>query len=116
MKPYGKELILDMHECDHTAFTRDHIDEFFHELCYKIDMVQCDRFWWDDQDTPEEEKQTSPVQFIITSNITIHTLAIMKRVYLNIFSCKDFEVEVVRKVALEYFGGMIVAEHTRQRI
>lgn len=123
MKPYGKELILDMHDCDPMFFNRDNIDVFFEDLCQQIKMHRCQRFWWDDQDTPEEEKQTSPhttgtsaVQFILTSNITIHTLDILKHVYLNIFSCKDFDAEVAVQVALKYFKGFVISKHVITRV
>ena len=54
MKMYGKELILDLHECNSDRFTRENIDMFFEELCEKIDMERCERFWWDYEDEPEE--------------------------------------------------------------
>lgn len=112
---YGKELILDLHECDPTTFNRGSLEEFFKVLCEKIDMEKCELFFWDDHGLPEEECQTEPhlkgtsaVQFIMTSNITIHTLDIMKRVYLNVFSCKDFKSSVVKEFSQTYFKGKIV--------
>lgn len=113
---YGQELILDMHDCDPKRFTRKNIKEFFNVLCFRIDMETCDLHWWDDLETPEEEKETEPhlvgtsaIQFIKTSNITIHTLDLMRRVYLNIFSCKDFEAEIVRQTCLDFFNGKIIS-------
>ena len=112
---YGKELILDLHDCTKNKFTRDLIKEFFDNLCEKIDMQQCDLHFWDYKDEPEAYakapkhlKGISAVQFITTSNITIHTLDEMERVYLNIFSCKAFESHVVKELALLYFGGKLV--------
>lgn len=122
MKYYGKELILDIHECDSERFNRDNIDAFFFTLCQAIDMIQCERFWWDDVDVPEEEKQTSPhtkgttaIQFILTSNITIHTLDELKKVFLNVFSCKEFKNEIVEFWALNYFGGKIITNQEVMR-
>ncbi len=95
---YGKELIIDLHNCDSSTFTRHKIKKYFVEVCKLIDMERAKLCWWDDLRTPEEEKQnlphtkgTSAVQFILTSNITIHTLELTKTVYVNIFSCKDFD-------------------------
>lgn len=120
---YGKELILDMHDCDPDSFNRIQIKEFFDVLCKRIGMEPCDFHWWDDLETPEDEKETEPhlvgtsaIQFIKTSNIVIHTLDLMKRVYLNIFSCKDFDAEVIKNTALEYFGGEIVHDHLIERV
>ena len=110
MKNYGKELILDLHKCDPRTFNRKSIEDFFKTLCKHIDMERCELFWWDDEGLPPEECQTEPhlkgtsaVQFIMTSNITIHTLDIMERVYLNIFSCKDFNENFVEGWAMNWF-------------
>ena len=47
---YGKELILDLHDCDPTTFNRISLDMFFECLCDAIDMKMCDRHFWDDHD------------------------------------------------------------------
>lgn len=98
MKDYGKELILDLHECDPSTFTRKSIRKYFKELCKLIDMQREKLVWWDFKGCPEEYKKaplhlkgTSAIQFIKTSNITIHTLDDLKRIYINIFSCKNFD-------------------------
>lgn len=116
-KIYGKELILDLHNCDPTTFTRESIENFFTALCDKLNMEKCELFFWDDHGLPPEECQTEPhlkgtsaVQFIMTSNITIHTLDIMKRVYLNIFSCKDFNDNVVMHFSVNWFKSRKIAQ------
>lgn len=115
MKNYGKELIIDLHVCDNTTFTRKHIKRYFVELCEIIDMERCKLSWWDDHDVPQEEQQTEPhtkgttaVQFILTSNIIIHTLDILKNVYINIFSCKDFNEKKAIEFTEYWFKGKIV--------
>ena len=35
---YGIELILDLHGCDASKFTRESITEYFEQLCDLIDM------------------------------------------------------------------------------
>jgi len=123
MKTYGKEVIIDLHECDTKTFNRESIKKYFIELCNKIDMVRCELYWWDDMDVPMEERQTEPhlkgtsaIQFIMTSNITIHTLDLMSNVYLNIFSCKDFDSNVVKKISEKWFKGKIVNFHVIERL
>jgi len=113
---YGKELILDLHECDVSTFTRESIQEYFDGLCEVIDMQQCEMHFWDDENVAEEDKQTSPhttgisaIQFILTSNITIHTLTKLGNVYVNIFSCKDFDAGEAMKFTGNWFGCMFVA-------
>lgn len=118
-KNYGKELILDLHNCNAKKFKRITIRKFFQGLCSLIDMKRCELFWWDDYGLPPNERQTEPhlkgtsaVQFIMTSNITIHTLDLLGNVYLNIFSCKDFDVKQAAKFSRKFFEGKVVCATT----
>lgn len=111
-KPYGQELILDLHGCDESKFTRSALEQFCEELCNLIDMERCDLHFWDDVGVTEEEQQTDPktkgtsaVQFILTSTIVIHTLDLMKAAYINIFSCKEFETEEATQFTAKWFGS-----------
>ena len=121
---FGKEVILDLHNCNVDKFNRKDIEAYFVELCQMIDMVREDLFWWDMEENTEEEIAdmedhlvgTSAVQFIRTSNITIHTIDRMKRVYLNIFSCKDFDAEIAKNFSHKIFGGDIINFHVIDRI
>lgn len=115
MSNYGKELILDLHDCDANTFDKAHIEPFLHGLCKKIDMHRADLHWWDDMDYPEEDRQTdshtfgtSCCQFILTSSIVIHSLPKLKQIYINIFSCKDFDPKVVEVLARITFDGTVV--------
>ena len=123
MKNFGKELILDIHECDASTFNRKSIKQYFIELCELIDMERCKLSWWDYYGVPQEEWLTEPhligtsaVQFIMTSNITIHTLDLFSAVYINIFSCKEFEPDVAKKFTAHWFKGKIVSAHIIDRI
>ena len=123
MKSYGKELIIDLHNCDASTFNRKSIKQYFTELCDLIDMERCKLSWWDDHGIPKEEQQSEPhlkgttaVQFILTSNIVIHTLDLLGNVYINIFSCKDFESEIVKNFSAKWFKGEIVSSHDIERI
>jgi len=122
MKAYGKELILDLHYCDPTTFTRRSIRRYFKILCELIDMNRCKLSWWDDYGLAPEECQTEPhlkgisaIQFILTSNITIHTLDLLKSAYINIFSCKDFDADAAMKFSADWFKGEIVSSHVIER-
>ena len=120
---YGYELIIDLHRCDVSMFTRNSIKEFCEKLCNLIDMQRCELYFWDDLETPENEKQVSPhtkgtsaVQFILTSNITIHTLDLLEKVFVNIFSCKDFDSEIAKKFTSNWFRGRIANTQFIERI
>ena len=108
---YGMELVLDLRDCDPDTFTREAIGAYFSDLCKLIDMEPCALHFWDDKDVPEAERQTNPktkgtsaVQFILTSSIVIHTLDLLRVVYLNIFSCKRFDSEAAAKFSAKAFG------------
>lgn len=121
---YGKELILDLHDCRVSAFTESKIEAFMIFLCDVIDMERAFfpngdpmLFFWDEHDPeqPDHLIGVSAVQFIHTSNITIHTLDKLRTVYLNVFSCKDFDSRDAVKVARQFFGGEITNSLTVER-
>lgn len=118
-EPYGKELILDLHDCNVETFTRESIGNYFDELCELIDMQAQNRHFWDDEGLPPEECQTNPktcgvsaVQFILTSTIVVHSLTKLGRVYVNIFSCKDFNIKDAREFTIKWFGARIYRDTT----
>ena len=120
---YGTELIIDLHDCDSAKFTRKHLKRYFVELCDLIDMERCKLSWFDDHGVHPDEQQTEPhlkgttaVQFIMTSNIVIHTLDLLGSVYVNIFSCKDFDPQVAADFTANWFKGKIVNSQVIDRI
>ncbi len=115
MGNYGKELILDLHSCDPVKFSRDSLQRYFVELCELIGMERCELHFWDDVGVPEgqcqvgsQTKGTSAVQFILTSSLVIHTLDLLAAVYVNLFSCKDFDADKAAAFTLSHFDGRIV--------
>ena len=109
-KPYGYELVLDLHDCNSEKFNRADIDRYFTELCRRISMEKCEVHFWDDIGVPPDERQTLPhtkgtsaVCFILTSSIVIHTLDDLNAVYVNIFSCKEFDPVLAAKFTEEWF-------------
>jgi S-adenosylmethionine/arginine decarboxylase-like enzyme len=103
MNTWGKHLILDVINCDYEAMINaTHIMKFAKELVEAIDMV------------PYGEPQIihfgsgnksgyTLVQLIETSNITAHFAEEDRSIYLDVFSCKDFNEEDVLKVFVKYF-------------
>ncbi len=122
-KIYGYELILDLHGCDVSKFTRKSIEEYMVTICEAIGMEREDLHFWDYEGVPEEEIPkdshllgTTAVQFITTSNIVIHTLELLKAAYVNIFSCKKYETELAEKITREWFGATESKTHFIERI
>jgi S-adenosylmethionine/arginine decarboxylase-like enzyme len=80
-------------------------------------MVRGPLRWWDDywtlpwwRETEPHIKGTTAVQFIRTSNITIHALDLQRAVRVNVFSCKPFDPVVVRELTTQWFRGDVVNE------
>ncbi len=122
-KPYGFELILDLHGCDVSKFNRTSLRKYFAKLCKAIAMERCELHFWDDVGVPPEERQTSPhtkgtsaVQFILTSTVVVHTLDLLKAVYINIFSCKPYDKKVAEELTKEWFGAKECKSHFIERI
>ena len=122
-KIYGYELILDLHGCDVSKFTRKSIEEYMVTICEAIGMEREDLHFWDYEGVPEEEIPkdshllgTTAVQFITTSNIVVHTLELLKAVFVNIFSCKKYDKELAEKITREWFGAKECRTHFIERI
>lgn len=111
---YGKELILDLGSCDVTFFNRRSLGRFLTLLCKELEMEACERYWWDYGSKRQRELAPahlagiSVVQFIKTSNITIHTIDKMNKVFLNVFSCKDFDSRKTMDFCSSYFHGKVL--------
>lgn len=110
----GKELVIDMHNCDKSKFSEENLKEFLINLCEEIKMERKELFVWEYNEDPnksEIEMQHlagfSMVLFLVTSNITLHSWQNSGRISLNIFSCKDYSVEATENFCKEYFKGTI---------
>ena len=98
------------------------IENFFKKLCKQIKMTRCELHFWDDVGVAPEEQQTSPhtkgtsaVQFILTSSIVVHTLDLLKAVYINIFSCKEFDKNLAEVFSKEWFKASDCRSHFIER-
>jgi len=107
-KPYGFELMLDLVNCDISTFTRDSLDHFFTQLCSLTKMTKVTVYFWDedrfDPSNTDNVAGISAVCFIETSNITIHALDRLREVYINLFTCKEFDVEAATEFARSWFN------------
>ncbi len=131
MGAYGPHLLMDCHGCDVKKFNRKSIEMYMKELCAAIEMDAEDFHFWDDTNVPENEKQTEEhavgtsvggvikkkvgVQFVITSSIVIHTLDLLGRAYIDIFSCKLFSESAARCVTRYFFKADWIGSHLIQR-
>ena len=119
---FGYELILDLQGCERGKFERVHLAQFFRELCSLLEMKRGPLHFWDYEPDDEARQQApqnlagvSAVQFISTSNITLHTLDHGGRVYLNIFSCGVFSAKEATEFCLGFFKGEVVTNVILER-
>ena len=117
---YGHEVILDLKNADISKFTRKNLSEFLNHLCNNILHVRPEaRYFWDDENLPIDERQTDPktkgttvIQFLLTSSVTIHTLDLLKTVYINIFVCREFDTNT----AIQYCQDFFIADTAKVTI
>jgi S-adenosylmethionine/arginine decarboxylase-like enzyme len=116
MSNWGYHLMLDCAGCSHAAITSDKvIYDFTKKLVKDIDMVAYGE--------PQIVKFGSGnkagytlVQLIETSNICAHFVDENDTMYLDVFSCKPYDEQVVEDLVVAYFGATKIRKNfvTRQ--
>lgn len=115
--PWGYELVIDAKNCDEVAIkSTDRIRVFVDELIKQLDMHKLGDFHFVDLEETSETLANdtagiSCCQFISTSSITGHFANKSKSVYLNIFSCKPFDVQYVKKMIQKHFKSSSMREY-----
>ena len=103
---WGMASAIDIYDCDPDLIRdADAIRYFVAELC---DLIEMKRFGETQVVHFGEDERVagySMVQLIETSLISAHFANQTNATYLDVFSCKPYDPEVVRKFACEYFGG-----------
>lgn len=107
MKPWGKSISLDLNNCDLEKISNpETIQTYVNSVIKEINMVahgpcHIERFG------AGNLEGYSAMQFIETSSITVHCDEPELRVFIDIFSCKDFDEKIVENFSSEYFEGEI---------
>jgi S-adenosylmethionine decarboxylase len=117
-EPFGWSTRIDLYDCaEETLHRREHIQQFVNSLC--DDVLGMSRYG----DTlierfgTHEPKTTgfSFVQLIETSSIVGHVSEACRAVYLDIFSCSQFDTDDAVKHAIAHFGASRAATQTTVR-
>ena len=95
-KPFGTHLILDADDCQGKINDRKHIQSFIDTLVKEMGMKKVGETifeYFEDNDYNRERDIVgySVVQIISLSNITIHINEISRTIYLDVFTCGDFD-------------------------
>lgn len=113
---WGIASSIDIYDCNHEKIRdAEYIKRFVKDLC---DLIEMKRFG----ETQvvhfgEDEKVAgfSMVQLIETSLISAHFANLTNTTYLDVFSCKPYDPEVVKNFAQGYFGGRDSLLHVTYR-
>jgi len=105
LRTWGKHLILDAARCSPKMIRCPIIiTNFARTLVKRIDMVPYGE--------PQvvmfgsgNKKGYTLIQLIETSNIAAHFVEENNSMYLDVFSCKDFDPEIVKEAVNEFFDA-----------
>jgi S-adenosylmethionine/arginine decarboxylase-like enzyme len=105
LRTWGKHLILDAAGCSPKMIGCPIvIKNFTNELVRRIDM----KAYGEPQIVmfgTGNKKGYTLIQLIETSNIAGHFVEENNTMYLDVFSCKDFDPEIVKETVNEYFDA-----------
>ena len=105
--PWGILTSLDLYGCNpETIRDAKEIQRFVVELCELIDMKRFGECQVVHFGQDERVAGYSMVQLIETSLISAHFANESSAAYLDVFSCKPYDPEVVQQFAQNYFGGI----------
>jgi S-adenosylmethionine/arginine decarboxylase-like enzyme len=110
---WGYHLLLDCTAGEKALITsKENVYNFIKELVKAIDMVAFGEPWIEHFATHDLDKAgISLCQMIETSNITGHFVDKNGNFYIDVFSCKPFNNEVVLNVVDKYFKPEKVRTH-----
>jgi S-adenosylmethionine/arginine decarboxylase-like enzyme len=105
LRTWGKHLVLDAGGCSPKMIGCPIvIGNFTKDLVRRIDMVA----YGDPQIVmfgTGNKKGYTLIQLIETSNIAAHFVEENNTMYLDVFSCKDFDPAIVKETVREYFDA-----------
>ncbi len=97
---------IDIYNCNPaTIRDADEIRRFVVGLCEIIDMKRFGETQVVHFGEEERVAGFSMVQFIETSLISAHFANLTNTAYIDVFSCKPYEPEIVQAFAEKFFGG-----------
>jgi len=105
-KVWGIASAIDIYDCDPEKIRcAETIRRFVVELCELIEMKRFGETQVVHFGEDERVAGYSMVQLIETSLISAHFANQTNTVYLDVFSCKPYDPEIVRSFSQLYFGG-----------
>ena len=104
---FGQELAIDLKNCNHeTICSEEKIKEYIDQLCLLIDMKKYGKPFIERFATHSTiAAGYSFAQMIETSLISGHLSEHLNNAYINIFSCKLFDVNLAAEFTKQFFGA-----------
>lgn len=116
--PQYPHLLLDCKDItvsDTFLNDRAYIKAFMNHLVQAIDMQKLGRLHIEFLDAPEELVGFSAVQLIKTSSIVLHVYPFDQTLNLDVFSCRNFDSQVVIDLVRRYFEPGVISCQNIQR-
>jgi len=118
MTAYGPHLTLDLQNCNRKKLEDlDFIFKVLDKLPATIGMTKITApyvFKYTEGVVPDDWGITGFV-IIAESHISIHTYPTKNYVFIDVFSCKDFDTEEATKIIIKAFEAKKVEKHVVQR-
>ena len=103
---WGQHLILDLKNCNDNIKSRESIEAWLVDLVDAIDMKAYGDPLIEHFATHNDDAVGfSAVQLIETSNICAHFAENLGEIYVDIFSCAEFDPQIATEVTKKHFGG-----------
>jgi S-adenosylmethionine/arginine decarboxylase-like enzyme len=115
-RAWGLACSFDIYNCNpDTIRNAKAIRQFVHKLCDLIEMKRFGDCVVVNFGEDERVAGYSMTQLIETSLISAHFANASNTTYLDVFSCKPYDPEVVEKFALDFFDGSRCITHVNLR-
>ncbi|RLG34150.1 S-adenosylmethionine decarboxylase [Methanosarcinales archaeon] len=113
---WGLSTSIDLYGCDPALIRNpEAIKQYIKDLCELIDMKPFGEAMILYFGEKSDNGGYSVVQFIETSLISGHFVDRTANGYIDIFSCKSYDPELVANFSKEFFGSKEVTLHTLVR-
>lgn len=110
---YGPHLMLDLNACDPRML--DDLDlcfKFLDSVPKKLKMTKITSpYVFRYPGLVPDEQGITGVVVIAESHVSLHTYPIKHYAFIDIFSCKPFDIEMAQNFCVEYFSSQSVKQH-----
>lgn len=105
MSFWGYHVMMDCWNANRVSMqSRATVEQFIKELVKRIDMEPIGEPWIEYTAGHDPTKAGfTATQIIVTSSIVAHFVDETGSIYLDVFSCKNFDIETVEQVVDQYF-------------